>query len=91
MDCAPFPNSVNAVSPIVIKDKIINMERMDQISRNSAKKVAATTYYSEFLYQYHGGRTLTTLTRCIASNRWMFAYDAYDLCFDNPGGRAPHW
>lgn len=63
MDAAPFPNSVNAVSPIVIKDKIINIERMDQISRNSAKKVAATTHYSEFLYQYLGGRTLTTLTK----------------------------
>lgn len=63
MDAAPFPNSVNAVSPIVVKDKIINMERMDQISRNSAKKVAATTYYSEFMYEYHGGRKLTTITK----------------------------
>lgn len=63
MDAAPFPNSVNAVSPIVVKDKIIGMERMDQISRNSARKVAATTHYSEFIYEYHGGRKLTTITK----------------------------
>lgn len=63
MDAAPFPNSVNAASPIVIKDKIIDVERMDQISRNSSRKVAATTQYSETLYKYHGGRLLTTMTK----------------------------
>ena len=63
MDAAPFPNSVNAASPIVIKDKVIEVERMNQISRTSTSKVSATTHYSEHLYRYHGGRMLTTTTK----------------------------
>lgn len=63
MDAASFPNSVNAPSPIVIKDKIIDMERIDQISRNSNAKVAGTTNYSEFLYEYHNGVVMKTMVK----------------------------
>ncbi|MGB0647865.1 MAG: hypothetical protein ACPGQS_11850 [Bradymonadia bacterium] len=68
MDAAPFPNSVNAPSPIVIKDKIIDMERIDQISRNSNSKVAATTNYSEFLYKYHNGVVMKTMVKVSHQN-----------------------
>ena len=68
MDAAPFPNSVNAPSPIVIKDKIIDMERIDQISRNSNSKVVATTNYSEFLYKYHNGVVMKTMVKVSHQN-----------------------
>ena len=68
MDAVPFPNSVNAPSPIVIKDKIIDMERINQISRNSSAKVAATTNYSEFLYKYHNGVVMKTMVKVSHQN-----------------------
>ena len=60
MDVPPFPNSVNAPVPTVIKNKIHDSYRINQLSNVRTDKVAATTKYSEFVYEYRSGEVLTT-------------------------------
>ena len=60
MDVAPFPNSVNAPVPTVVKNKIHDSYRINQLSNVLADKVAVTTKYSEFVYEYRSGEVLTT-------------------------------
>jgi len=60
MDAAPFPNSVNAPVPTVVKNKIHDSFRINQLSNVRMDKVAATTKYSEFVYEYRSGEVLTT-------------------------------
>ena len=53
MDVPPvFPNSVNAPSEVVVRDRIQKLIRLDQISRIRTDKVEATTEYSETYYYY---------------------------------------
>jgi len=63
MDAAPFPNSVNAPVPTVVKNKIHDSFRINQISNALTDKVAATTKYSEFVYEYRSGEVLTTILK----------------------------
>lgn len=58
MEISPFPNSVNAQSFEV--DRIRDSYRINQISRNSTKEVAAITRYSEFVYEYRSGEIQTS-------------------------------
>ena len=60
MDAATFPNSVNATVLTVVKNKIHGSFRINQISNVLTDKVAATTKYSEFVYEYRSGEVLTT-------------------------------
>ena len=60
MDAAPFPNSVNIPPPTVVKNKIHDSYRINQLSNALTDKVAATTKYSEFVYEYRSGEVLTT-------------------------------
>ena len=60
MDVAPFPNSVNAPVPTVVDNKIHDSYRINQVSNIRTTKVAATTKYSEFVYEYRTGEVLTT-------------------------------
>ena len=60
MDSAPFPNSGNAPVPTVVDNKIHDSYRINQVSNIRTTKVAATTKYSEFVYEYRGGEVLTT-------------------------------
>ena len=58
-----FPNSVNAPSPIVTKDKLHRIERLDQISRQLNETVQATTRYSETLYHYKNGQVMSSIVK----------------------------
>ena len=58
-----FPNSVNAPSPIVIKDKLHRVERFDQISRHLTETVQATTKYSELVYHYKNGQVMSSVLK----------------------------
>ena len=60
MDVAPFPNSVNAPLPTVVDNKLHDSYRITQVSNIRTTKVAATTKYSEFVYEYRSGEVLTT-------------------------------
>ena len=60
MDVAPFPNSVNAPVPTVVDNKLHDSYRINQVSNIRTTKVAATTKYSEFVYEYRSGEVLTT-------------------------------
>ena len=60
MDTAPFPNSVNAPVPTVVDNKIHDSYPINQVSNIRTTKVAATTKYSEFVYEYRSGEVLTT-------------------------------
>ena len=60
MDAAPFPNSVTAPVLPVVKNKTHDSFRINQISNVLTDKVAATTKYSEFVYEYRSGEVLTT-------------------------------
>ena len=48
MEIPPFPNSANV--PHYGIDKLRDSYRIDQISRNTTKEIAAITRYSEFVY-----------------------------------------
>ena len=64
MDIPPvFPNSVNAPSEVVVKDKIHRLLRLDQNSRPRTDKVEATTHYSETYYYYKNGEVLSTIVK----------------------------
>ena len=64
MDVPPvFPNSVNAPSEVVVKDKVHRLLRLDQISRTRTDKVEATTHYSETYYYYKNGQVLSTIVK----------------------------
>ena len=58
MEIAPFPNSVNA--PYHGIDQLRDSYRIDQISRNTTKEIAAITRYSEFVYEYRSGEIHTS-------------------------------
>ena len=58
MEIAPFPNSVNV--PYHGIDQLRDAYRVDQISRNTTKKVAAITRYSELVYEYRSGEIHTS-------------------------------
>ena len=60
MDVAPFPNSVNAPVPTVVDNKIHDSYRITQVSNIRTTKMASTTKYSEFVYEYRSGEVLTT-------------------------------
>ena len=60
MDVAPFPNSVNATAPIAAKNKIHDSYRINQVSNIRTTKVAATTKYSEFVYEFRSGEIATS-------------------------------
>tara|TARA_R100001509_G_C4837197_1_gene205295 strand:- start:322 stop:546 length:225 start_codon:yes stop_codon:yes gene_type:complete len=60
---AVFPNSVNAPSETVIKDKLHRIERMDQISRHLTETVQATTKYSEMVYHYRNGQVMESIVK----------------------------
>ena len=63
MDVPPvFPNSVNAPSEVVVKDKIHRLLRLDQISRTRTDKVEALTEYSQ-TYYYKNGQVLSTIVK----------------------------
>ena len=53
MEIAPFPNSANV--PYHGIDQLRDAYRVDSISRNSTKEIAAITRYSEFVYEYRSG------------------------------------
>ena len=57
MEIAPFPNSVNV--PYRGIDQLRDSYRIDQISRNTTKEIAATTRYSELVYEYRSGEIHT--------------------------------
>ena len=64
MDVPPvFPNSVNAPSEVVVRDRIQKLVRLDQISRILTDEVAATTQYSETYYHYKNGEVLSTIVK----------------------------
>jgi hypothetical protein len=64
MDIPPvFPNSVNAPSEVVVRDRIQKLIRLDQISRIRTDKVEATTEYSETYYYYKNGEVLSTIVK----------------------------
>jgi hypothetical protein len=64
MDVPPvFPNSVNAPSEVVVRDRIQKLIRLDQISRIRTDKVEATTEYSETYYYYKNGEVLSTIVK----------------------------
>ena len=64
MDVSPvFPNSVNAPSEVVVRDRIQKLIRLDQISRIRTDKVEATTEYSETYYYYKNGEVLSTMVK----------------------------
>lgn len=64
MDVPPvFPNSVNAPSEVVVRDRIKKLIRLDQISRIRTDKVEATTEYSETYYYYKNGEVLSTIVK----------------------------
>jgi len=58
VEITPFPNSVNAETFGV--DRVRDSYRIDQISRNSTRKIAAITRYSEFVYEYRSGEIHTS-------------------------------
>ena len=58
MEIPPFPNSVNA--PYHGIDQLRDSYRIDQISRNTTKEIAAITKYSEFVYEYRSGEIHTS-------------------------------
>ena len=58
MEIAPFPNSVNV--PYHGIDQLRDAYRVDQISRNTTKQIAAITRYSEFVYEYRSGEIHTS-------------------------------
>ena len=58
MEIAPFPNSVNV--PYHGIDQLRDAYRVDQISRNTTKEIAAITRYSEFVYEYRSGEIHTS-------------------------------
>ncbi len=58
MEIPPFPNSVNV--PLHGIDQLRNSYRIDQISRNTTKEIAAITKYSEFVYEYRSGEIHTS-------------------------------
>mgnify|MGYP003127686284 CR=1 FL=1 len=58
MEIPPFPNSVNV--PHYGIDQLRNSYRIDQISRNTTKEIAAITRYSEFVYEYRSGEIHTS-------------------------------
>jgi len=60
MDVAPFPNSVNATAPIAAKNKLHDSYRITQVSNIRTTKVAATTKYSEFVYEFRSGEIATS-------------------------------
>ena len=60
MDVAPFPNSVNATAPIAAKNKLHDSYRITQVSNIRTTKVAATTKYSEFVYEFRSGEVATS-------------------------------
>ena len=60
MDAAPFPNSVNATAPIAAKNKLHDSYRITQVSNIRTTKVAATTKYSEFVYEFRSGEIATS-------------------------------
>jgi len=60
MDAAPFPNSVNAPVPTVVDNKIHDSYRITQVSNIRTTKVAATTKYSEFVYEFRSGEIATS-------------------------------
>ena len=60
MDVAPFPNSGNAPLPTVVDNKLHDSYRITQVSNIRTTKVAATTKYSEFVYEFRSGEVLTT-------------------------------
>ena len=60
MDAAPFPNSVNATAPIAAKNKLHDSYRITQVSNIRTTKVAATTKYSEFVYEFRSGEVATS-------------------------------
>ena len=60
MDVAPFPNSVNATAPIASKNKLHDSYRITQVSNIRTTKVAATTKYSEFVYEFRSGEIATS-------------------------------
>ncbi len=64
MDVPPvFPNSVNAPSEVVVRNRIQKLIRLDQISRIRTDKVEATTEYSETYYYYKNGEVLSTIVK----------------------------
>jgi len=64
MDVPPvFPNSVNAPSEVVVRDRIQKLIRLDQISRIRTDKVEAITEYSETYYYYKNGEVLSTIVK----------------------------
>ena len=58
MEIAPFPNSVNV--PYHGIDQLRDSYRIDQISRNTTKEIAAITRYSELVYEYRSGEIHTS-------------------------------
>jgi hypothetical protein len=68
MDVAPFPNSVNAPVPTVVDNKIHDSYRITQVSNIRTTKVAATTKYSEFVYEFRSGEVLTTTLKVSGQN-----------------------
>ena len=61
MEIAPFPNSVNV--PYHGIDQLRDAYRVDQISRNTTKEIAAITRYSEFVYEYRSGEIHTSIIK----------------------------
>tara|TARA_R100001510_G_C7503980_1_gene106474 strand:+ start:28 stop:309 length:282 start_codon:yes stop_codon:yes gene_type:complete len=61
MEITPFPNSVNV--PYYGIDKLRDAFRVDSISRNSTKEIAAITRYSEFVYEYRSGEIHTSIIK----------------------------
>ena len=68
MDVAPFPNSVNATVPTVVDNKLHDSYRITQVSNIRTTKVAATTKYSEFVYEFRSGEVLTTTLKVSGQN-----------------------
>ena len=61
MEIAPFPNSGNV--PYHGIDQLRDAYRVDQISRNTTKEIAAITRYSEFVYEYRSGEIHTSIIK----------------------------
>ena len=61
MEMPPFPNSVNV--PYHGIDQLRDAYRVDSISRNSTKEIAAITRYSEFVYEYRSGEIHTSIIK----------------------------
>jgi excinuclease UvrABC helicase subunit UvrB len=68
-----FPNSVNAPSETVIKDKLHRIERLDQISRQLNETVQATTRYSAMVYYYSNGEIMESVVRIRSQMLDVFA------------------